>query len=152
MKRWTVLLLLLGWFSISLVGCITETDPNTGETTTRVDPNDRTLVLVEGGAEAAGRIAPLFGPIGVGVGSLITGVLGCWLKIKPSLTRAKSKSEQYHAAAAASVTAITEFRKLAPNEWEKMKALLANQMTKQGLDPKIVENVIRGLRGLPARD
>ncbi|MEN6336635.1 MAG: hypothetical protein ABFE13_06195 [Phycisphaerales bacterium] len=54
--------------------------------------------------------------------------------------------------AAATVTAVEEFKHASPETWTRLSTLLSEQMTKHGIDPKVIENVIRGLRGLHATE
>ncbi len=105
----------------------------------------------ERGVEGAAGIASFFGPIGgLIAGGLSTGLL-IWRKVKPTLVAAKTKAEQYHAAAAATVTALESFKKASPDQWDALGKLIEDQLKEQGINPLIVENVIRGLRGLPAK-
>jgi hypothetical protein len=132
-------------------GCVTGTDPNTGDPTKHVDPNSPVVVGGEMAAEGIAAVAPFFGPVGGLVGGIAVGVLAAWRKIKPSLTAAKTEAEHYHAAASATVTAMEQFKESAPDAWSKLGGLVSEELKKQGIDPKIVENVIRGLRGLSAK-
>ena len=132
-------------------GCLTVTDPNTGETSRVLDPNSAVVTTGEAIAQGVSAIGPFFGAAGGLIAGIATGVLAAWRKVKPSLAAAKTQAEQYHAAAAATVTALEEFKEAAPDAWSQMGKLLTEQMTKQGLDAKVIENVIRGLRGLPAK-
>lgn len=134
-----------------LGGCITATDPVTGEKTYAVDPNSKVVQSAEVAAEGLAAIGPLFGATGGLIAGLATGVLAAWRKVKPSLIEAKTKAAQYYAATAATVTGIEEFKKTSPDSWEKLGELIDAQLTKQGLDPKTIENVIRAIRGLPAK-
>jgi len=143
---WLVLGLLL-WVG----SCVETTDPNTGQKKTHLDPNSKALQAAEGGVELTGAILPLAGPAGALIGGLLLGALGAWRKIKPSLTEAKAEAAQYHAVAAGTVTALEEWKKLAPTQWDQLGTLIKAQMEKQGISPLLVENVIRGLRGLPPK-
>lgn len=149
MRIRTVLLvgILLG--IVTYTGCIEAINPQTGERYTTVDPN--VVNIVEPVAQGVATAAPLFGPIGGLVGGVVLGALAAWRRIKPSLLAAQSKADQYYAVASTTVTAIDAFKEASPETWEKLGTLLTEQMTKQGIDPKVIENVIRGLRGLPAK-
>lgn len=139
----------VGLLLVGLVGCMTAVDPNTGQKLVSVDPNAAAMGETVAGAGAA--IAPLFGPIGGGIGGILATLLVVWRKVKPQLVTLKTQAEHYHASTAATVTAIEEFKKADPANWDKLKVLIEGQLTKQGLDPKIIENVIRAIRGLPAK-
>ncbi len=136
---------------VSMAGCVTATDPVTGEKTYAVDPNSGVVKVVETAAAAAEVAAPFVaGPWGL----LLTAIAGAgaaWLKVKPSLTTAKAKAEHYYAATASVVTAIEEFKKQAPDAWTKLETAINEQLTKQNVDPKTIENVIRAIRGLPEK-
>lgn len=149
MKIKTLCIITAVTWLVPIGGCVTEVDPVTGEKTTSLDPNAAATgeAIVEGGI----AIAPLFGTAGAAVGGILLGVLGAWRKIKPSLMTAKTEAEQYHAAASAVVTGLEEFKETNPEAWTQVGKLLSEQMKKQGIDPKTIENVIRALRGLPPR-
>jgi hypothetical protein len=114
------------------------------------DPN--ASGALETGAEGTARVASFFGPIGALIGTGVLGGLAVWRKIKPDLAAATTKAEQYHAAAASVVTAIGDYRAANPDQWASLSKLLTEQLSKQGLDPLVIENVIRGLRGLPVKE
>jgi len=135
--------------AVGMWGCIKAVDPETGQIVRIVDPNVAATgeAVVQGVATAA----PLFGPVGVGIGGVLTGLLAGWRAMRPSLTRAQAKSKQYYAVAASSVSAIEAFKEASPDQWDKLGGMLKEQMLKQNVDPIVVENVIRALRGLPAK-
>ena len=142
-----------GWVLVVCVlsltaGCVTSVDPATGEKTYAVDPNMSTQV--EGVAQAVGSLASLLGSTGALVGGVILGAVGAWRKVKPSLTEARTQAEHYHAATTATVEAIEQFKESAPEAWTQLGELIDGRLSKQGIDPKTVENVIRAIRGLPA--
>ncbi|MBE3045966.1 hypothetical protein IMZ48_26190 [Candidatus Bathyarchaeota archaeon] len=114
------------------------------------DPN--TSGALEKGAEGAAGVASFFGPIGALIGTGVLGGLAVWRKIKPGLAAATTKAEQYHAAAASVVTAIESFKQTNPDQWANLGMFIGDQLSKQGLDPLVIENVIRGLRGLPMKE
>lgn len=114
------------------------------------DPN--ASGTLEGGAEGAAGVASFFGPIGAMIGTGLLGAVAVWRKLKPGLAAATTKAAQYHAAAASVVTAVETYRAENPDQWESLGKLIEDQLSKQGLDPLVIENVIRGLRGLPAKE
>jgi hypothetical protein len=130
-------------------GCTVLTDAVTGEKTYQVDTN--VTDKVEAVAEVGTLLAPFFGGAGVMVASALAGGLATWRKVKPKLTTAQTAADHYHAAAGATVEAIETFKELSPDTWEVLGGLIEKQLRKQGIDPLVVENTIRGLRGLPAK-
>jgi hypothetical protein len=133
------------------VGCKTVTDAVTGQQTRVLDPDSPIVTGGEAAAEVAAGIAPFLGPMGAVVGGVLLGVLGAWRKIKPSLTEARTQAEHYHAVAAATVTGIEKFKESDPEAWNALAQRLTDTMQQQGVDPRLMENIIRGLRGLPAK-
>lgn len=144
-KRWLVVVCVLSLTA----GCVTGVDPNTGEKTYAVDPN--AAGSVEAVAQAVGSLTPLLGPTGALVGGVILGAVGAWRKVKPSLTQARTQADHYHAATTATVEALEQFKEASPEAWTKLGELIDDRLSKQGIDPKTVENVIRAIRGLPAK-
>lgn len=136
---------------LAIAGCVTTTNPATGEKNVALDPNSAIVTIGEAAAEGVAAVAPFLGPTGILIGGIAAGALGAWRKIKPSLTAAKTEAEQYHAAAAATVTGLEAFKESNPEAWAAIGTKIQEQLTKQGIDPKVVENVIRGLRGLPPK-
>jgi hypothetical protein len=114
------------------------------------DPN--ASGALENGAEGVAGIASFFGPIGAMIGTGLLGAVAVWRKLKPGLAAATTKATQYHAAAQSVVTALEAYKVANPAQWEALGKLIEDQLTKQGLDPLVVENVIRGLRGLPVKE
>jgi hypothetical protein len=147
--RWSETLivgLLLGVLAACMIpGCLTLTDPN-GVQYTTLDPN--VVGKVETGVQGVAAVAPLFGAAGAAIAAALTGALAVWRKVKPGLMVAKTQAQQYHAAASATVTALEEYKKVAPDQWNSLGKLIEDQLKKCGLDQLAVENVIRGLRGL----
>jgi hypothetical protein len=136
---------------VAVAGCLTSIDPATGQRTYALDPNSPAVAIGEMVGTGAGAIAPFLGGTwGLVVGA-IAGLAAAWAKIKPSLTQARTKADHYYAATASVVTAIEEFKKSSPDAWLKLETAINEQLTKQGVDPKTIENVIRAIRGLPAK-
>jgi hypothetical protein len=144
-KGWLLMVCVLGLTA----GCITGTDPVTGEKTYSVDPN--AAGKVEAVAQAVGSLTPLLGPTGALVGGVILGAVGAWRKVKPSLTEARTQADHYHAATTATVEALEQFKESSPEAWTKLGELIDDRLSKQGIDPKTIENVIRAIRGLPPK-
>lgn len=147
----TSMLVLVVVVLAMVAGCVTAIDPATGAKTYALDPNSTVVAIGEMVGTGAGAVAPfLGGPVGLVVGA-IAGIAAAWAKVKPSLTKARTKADQYYAATAATVTGIEEFKKASPEAWSKLGTLIDEQLTKQNIDPKTIENVIRAIRGLPAK-
>lgn len=144
------LIALLGYiFAVSLCGCRVVTDAQTGQRTYALD--EGVSAKIEAGAEVGAAVAPFLGGAGALIAAGLTGALAAWRKVKPTLTQAKTAEAQTHAVASALVTAIEDFKGKNPEVWTKLGTEISTQMTKQGIDPKIVENAVRGLRGLPPK-
>lgn len=135
---------------IPIGGCVTTVDPN-GVEHVALDPNSPIVVGAEVAAQGVASFGSFFGTVGTILAGIAVGILGAWSKIKPTLTAAKTKAEQYHAATAATVTALESFKKSNPEQWSKLGALITEQLAKQNIDPLTIENVIRAIRGLPAK-
>lgn len=151
MRARTLQAIVVGMILFGVVGCTAITDPNTGETVRVLDPNSPIVTTGEAVAQGVSAIGPFFGAAGGLIAGIAAGALAAWRKIKPALASATTQAEQYHATAAAAVTAMEEFKAVSPEAWSKLGTLVSDQLTKQGLDAKVIENVIRGLRGLPAK-
>lgn len=150
MKARTCFWILFVMVVIPVGGCVTTVDPN-GVEYVALDPNSPVVVGAEVVAQGVASFGGFFGTVGTTLAGIAMGLLGAWLKIKPALTAAKTKAEQYHAAAAATVEGLEEFKKLSPDAWTKLGSLIDERLSKQGVDPKTIENVIRAIRGLPAK-
>jgi hypothetical protein len=133
------------------VGCRIVTDAVTGQQTRVLDPNSSLVIGGEAAAQMVAGYLPFLGPLGAAAGGIILGILGAWRKVKPSLTTARTEAEHYHAVAAATVAGVEEFKTTNPEQWESLGALLSAKAKEQGIDPRVLENVIRALRGLPAK-
>jgi hypothetical protein len=149
MRTFILMMVVSGFFTG--VGCRIVTDAVTGQQTRVLDPNSSLVIGGEAAAQVAAGIAPFLGPMGAAAGGIILGVLGAWRKVKPSLTVARTEAEHYHAVAAATVAGVEEFKTTNPEQWEALGALLSAKAKEQGIDPRLIENVIRALRGLPAK-
>jgi len=143
--------IVIGLTVLAVGGCLKTQDPTTGETTISLDPNSPIVAGAEGAAEAVGIALPLLGPLGGLIGGGLLTALAAWRKYKPLLVTAKTEAEQFHAAATATVLGIEEFKKENPEAWTKLGALIEPQLSKVGLTPLEVENVIRAIRGLPVK-
>jgi len=142
---WIILVVLL-----PVGGCLEGVDPVTGEATMSLDPN--AADTGESIAEGVIALAPLFGSAGAGIAATLAGALGIWRqKIRPKLEEQRTKADHYHAAAAATVEGVEAIKGTYPEQWAAVKGQFMDAAQKQGIDPLIVENVIRGLRGLPAK-
>jgi len=142
----TVLPLLL------LVSCNVATDES-GEKTYSVDPN--TAIQVEAGVEGTAGVltllTPLFGPSVTIAGSALLAALGVWRKLKPRYVEAQNKAEVANTVAGSMVDAIDALKKDYPEDWKHLEPLLIKGLDIAGIDNKVLENVIRGLRGLPPK-
>jgi hypothetical protein len=97
-------------------------------------------------------VAGFFGPIGAGIAGLLTGGLTLWRKVKPKLVAARTEAQLANAAGQALVDAIEAFKTDHPEQWDSFGRLISDQLTRQNVDPLVIENVIRGLRGLEPKE
>ena len=126
-----------------VVGCVTSIDPVTGETLYGLDPNAVKIEpVVETVITIGTLLAPLF-PMIIPALTLITGGFGIWLKMKPQITKAQNRATLLHTGVSSLVMAVEELKKISPDGWEKLK-------TEIKVGPEI-ENIIRAIRGLPAK-
>ena len=149
-KTLYIIALLVG---LAVAGCVVTTgvDPNTGAAIKTYAVDTNITDKAEAAATIGVMVAPFFGPVGGLIAGVLAGALGAWRKVKPSLTEAKTLAAQSHAATAAVVTACEGFKETNPGEWAALSSMIKAQMGKQGIDPKVIENVIRAIRGLPAK-
>ena len=140
MKKVIVCMMLL-----IVTGCVTGIDPNTGATTYNIDPNAATTAekYVEAGASIMTVLAPIF-PVLYPVLLITGGVLAAWRKMKPKVVKAQGRAEICHTTVEALVVAIEELKKVSPESWGKLKDEIK-------VGPEI-ENIIRAIRGLPAKE
>ncbi len=154
MKKQMLMLVACVILAVGVAGCVTSTDPVTGQKQVSVDPN--VAAQAEAGAEAATAILALLTPFlpwaGV-ISTALLSILGTWLKMKPKLVRVQSEAEMYHSAASSTVLGIEEFKKAYPDEWGKLEMKL-DILKDEIISPEDrlkIENVIRGLRGLSSK-
>lgn len=133
-------------------GCKTVTD-DSGNETRVVDPNAVAKIEsgVDAGAALSQLLAPLIGPSAYLISGGLLTALGIWRKVKPKIMDATSSAEVAHATTTSVVEAIELYKKENPTEWAKLAPKVTEAIQKSGLDPKVVGNVIRGIRGLPPK-
>ncbi|MHA2065521.1 MAG: hypothetical protein ACXABY_14195 [Candidatus Thorarchaeota archaeon] len=107
---------------------------------------------LEGGATgaAAGSVFfPWLAPVATALGA--AGAV--WKKMRGKVVATQKESEAYHTAGMVTTTALEEFKEVYPNEWAKLEVLLAASAEKivSKEDALKIENLIRGMRGLPAK-
>ena len=141
MKKVIVMCMML----LVVAGCVSGTDPNTGEKTWHVDPNAAATAekYVETGTSIMTVLAPVF-PVLYPVLLITGGVLAAWRKMKPKVTKAQDRATLMHTGVSSLVVAIEELKKASPESWEKLKEEIK-------VGPEI-ENIIRAIRGLPAKE
>ncbi len=138
-----------------VAGCVTSTDPTTGQQQVSVDPN--VVEQAEAGAVAVAGILALlipFFPWAFPALTALAGVIATWRKMKPKIVNAQSETEMYHSIASSVVLGIEEYKKLYPEKWEDLAEELEALKNKiiSPEDRLKIENVIRGLRGLMPTD
>jgi len=141
-----VICIIAAVMAVGIKGCMKARDPVTGEETWVLDPN--AAATAEQAVETGGLMATALGiviPGAAGVGSLLLGILGAWLKMKKPLAEATNRAELSNAAGRAISDAIELWKEVKPDSWLELKAELTKAI---GPD---AENIIRGWRGLPAK-
>jgi len=160
MRKILIMVVLL----VALSGCLKQetTEPNSGKviTTYQIDSNSaakleatatQAQAIAATVAAAAIPLAPVFpwAPVAGGIATTIAGILGAalgtWAKIKPKLIEAQTKQQIYYNATSSVVTAIESYKTAYPDQWTSLEAQLI-----KAIGPE-AENVIRALRGLPAK-
>lgn len=122
----------------------------------RLRLNPKTAESLEKGGEAGVEImkvlAPFLGPAGgIVAGGLASG-LALFKKFKPKLTEFQTKAEMSHTVATCSIEAIETLKENHPKVWEEcVKKKIYKELQAADIDTKVLENFIRGLRGLPAK-
>jgi len=132
---------------LGVAGCIKSEGPG-GETYYRVDPNiaaevERDVAVGITILQALSIIWPELLPAGLLIAT--GGGLAVWKKLKPQLTEAQTRQALYYATTEGVVGAIEQFKETNPTEWKKLKKQLDDLVGPEA------ENVIRALRGLPAK-
>jgi len=159
-RKRIVLLWLCAIAILGIGGCLktVSTDPNTGKTVTEYSVDAGTLAKYEKPVEAGVSILVMLttllpGLIPAGLATILASILGTYYKIKPKLLAAQTAAEIAYTASQATVLGIEDYKKVAPQEWEKLCQLLDAQKAKiiRPEDQLVIENFIRGLRGLSAK-
>lgn len=145
-----VIVILVGLF---MVGCLVS-ESETGKTLHSLDPN--TIGDLQEMGEAGAMVLSILGafwPVLLPIAGYIGGAIRASKKITPKLTKAQTESEMYHSVASSTVLGIEEFKKEYPKEWEELEVKLGVLKDKiiKPEDRLKLENVIRGLRGLPPK-
>jgi len=143
--------MLFVFFIIFLCGCVTTTDPITGETQYSLDPNSRIIPMAEAGTQVAIGLLPFLGPLGGAVATLIATGFAYWKKIKPKLITQTTLANQGYLAGSVLTSALTEFKETHPDGWAALGNMIQKNLDKLGPEAKAAENFIRGLRGLPPK-
>ena len=151
-RRIVLAMFALMLLMVGFVGCeMLQADD--GQTRLRLNPKIGKDIEAgaEKGLELLTVLAPLLGPAGgIAVGGLATG-LAILKKLRPKLETAQTKAEMSNTVAGCLVTALEEVKTKHPDAWKKSREQIVFQLEDSGIDTKILENAIRGLRGLPAK-
>jgi len=140
MKRWIVLAVLC----VAVCGCaVTQTgkpiiDPEA------VEAIDTAVSVVEPLSQTAVSLGLLWPPAAV-IGGILAGMAGVWRKMKPALQEAETERDVAELAGEATATAIEEFKKAHPDEWDSLSRFLSDN------HGPVVESFYRALRGLPPK-
>ena len=108
-----------------------------------VNIGDKTIPIAVAGAST---FWPIAAPIFEGIGILLLGIGGTWLKLRRPLTEAQGEAKQFYGVTAALVESIKQWRLERPEDWKYLEEKLSNAIGDKA------ENVIRALRGLPPKD
>jgi len=150
----TVLFIMIIFLGLSIFSCVSTTDPDTGEIIKSLDPEvvENITKIGETGSSVLGILGTIW-PILLPIAGYIGGAIRVSKKLTPKLTEAQSETQMYHTIASSTVLGIDEFKKEFPDEWAslrpKLEALKGKVIGPEDLLK--IENVIRGLRGLPPK-
>ena len=151
-RRVLTLFAILLSVNLFVIGCEITKD-EMGKTHLRLNP-DATDNIERGGEVVVGAsevLAPLLGPAGgLIAGGLATG-LALFKKYKPALTKSQTMAEMSNTVASISVDTFETLKKEYPEIWAKCAEKIHAECTAANIDTKMLENFIRGLRGLPAK-
>jgi hypothetical protein len=130
--------------TLAITGCRVVTDATTGVSTYAVDP--AIADTVEGVAQVGVGVLPFLGGAGAVAASILGGALAVWKKMKPKLTAANTLATQTKMTAETLVAAIESLKTSSPESWTKLKGFIEEQLTKQGMDARMIKDIIEGLR------
>lgn len=118
-----------------------------------VDPNAVAKIEagVDAGAAMSQLLAPLIGPFAYLISGGLLTALGIWRRVKPQIMAAKGEAVVANSTSFAIVEAIELLKKDHPETWAQLSPKITEMVAKSGMNPTIIENVIRGLRGLPPK-
>lgn len=137
--------------SLFVVGCAISKE--NGGVKVRLNPNvaDKIEDVGEAAVGVAQSVTPLVGPAGgLLAGGLATG-LALFKKFKPKLTQFQTKAEMSNTVAGITVGTFETLKKEHPEVWAKCSEKIRKECLEANIDTKVLENFIRGLRGLPAK-
>lgn len=150
MKSLFMVFVILSMMSLFTAGCQVAED---GAVRLRLNPKTADS-LERGGTAALGIaeiLAPFVGPIGGIAAGGLAGGLALFKKFKPQLTQFQTKAEMSHTIAGVTVSALEELKKEHPDVWAEYAERIHRELSEANVDTKVLENFIRGLRGLPAK-
>jgi hypothetical protein len=147
-KRRLFSIMLLAFMSVNMIGCVVNEDG-----TTNTDPNaaDKLEAGGEAALDIAEIVAPFVGPAGgIVVGGIAT-ALSLFKKYKPKLVEQETKAQKANTVAGITVDVFETLKKEHPNVWKECASKLHDGCASANIDTQVLENFIRGLRGLPAK-
>lgn len=130
---------------ICLSGCIKSVDPETGQTTYRLDL-DRTAEVekhVETGISIFSVLSTIW-PSLLPIAGIGAGIYGTWKKMKPKFEAEQNRAQMYYSIVDSGVKTIEDFKMAQPEKWDELEKKYWT-----GVIGPEAENVIRALRGLP---
>jgi len=137
-----------------VTGCLTSVNPETGQSLYALDPNTvNNLQEMGDAASLILSILSLFWPVLLPVAGYVGGAVRISKKLTPKLTEAQTEVQMYHTIASSTALGIEEFKKEYPKEWKELEIKLDKFKDKivKPEDQLKIENIIRGLRGLPPK-
>lgn len=155
MAKWILTIMVCVSLSFGAIGCVSSIDPETGTEQVNLDPN--TVADLQKMGETASTVLSILSfwwPFLLPIAGYVGGAVRVSKKLTPQLTQAQSESLMYHTAASATAIGIEEFKKEFPDEWAKLEPELnaAKDKLIKPEDRLRIENIIRGLRGLPPKE
>ena len=151
-KNLYILFALLLSVNVLLIGCdVVESEDGTK----KIRLNPFAADKIEKGGEAAVGVseilAPFLGPAGGVVAGGLAGALALFKKYKPKLTETQTQAEMSNTVAGITVDIFETLKKEHPKVWAEYSGRIRSQLEASNVDAKVLENFIRGLRGLPAK-
>ena len=147
-----ILFVLMLSANMLLIGCgVVENEDGSK----KISLNPFVAEKIEKGGEAAVGVseivAPFLGPAGGVVAGGLAGALALFKKYKPKLVETQTQAEMSTTVAEITVDIFETLKKEHPKVWAECSTKINSQLQDAKIDTKVLENFIRGLRGLPPK-